>query len=320
MRRSLSSALPQTALPQTVLPRPAAIRGAAVLPATRRAAAGQLRQATLGAGGRLPISGNPLRFAVSASPWRAAWYLIGYLVMGSVLATIAFSAATTAASLAVTLIGIPLMPAAARVLRWCADAERRRLRQVLTEPVRGEYPPVTGAGVLERAVAPWRQRVTWRDFGYLAGMWVPLSVLDTVVLAVWAWFLGMITLPVWYWAPWMQYHGRRLHGYQLGFWFPHGPAGPGTVGVFIDSLPKALAAAAVGLAGFLLLNYAVVATARAQARVARALLRPPADPLAPVRDVLTQPGPLGPLTGQAPESGQASESGQAPESGQASES
>jgi hypothetical protein len=281
------------------------------VPATRRggparagstARAGQLRRVALGTGGHLPIRGNPLRFAVSASPWRAAWYLIGYLVLGSILFAVAFSAVTTAAALAVTLIGVPLLPAAARVLRWCADVERHRLRQVLTEPVRGEYPPVTVSGVLERAVARWRQRVTWRDFGYLAGLWVPLMVLDTVVLAVWAWFVAMITLPVWYWAPWDQYQGRRLHGFQLGFWFPHGPAGPGTVGVFIDSLPKALAAAAVGLAGFLLLNYAVVATARMQAQVARALLRPPTDPLAPARDVLTHPGPLGPLTGQAPDS------------------
>jgi Putative sensor len=250
--------------------------------------------------GRLPIARNPLRFAVCASPWRAAWYLIGYLLVGSLLFTVAFTAATTAASLAITLIGLPLLPAAAGVLRWCADVERRRLRQVLTEPVRGEYPPVTESGLLERSMARWRQRVTWRDFAYLAGMWVPLATLDTVVLAVWGWFLGMITLPLWYWAPWMQYHGRRLHGYQLGFWFPHGPAGPGTVGVFIDSLPKALAAAAVGLAGFLLLNYAVVATARVQARAARALLRPPTDPLAGARQVLASPGPLGPLTPRDP--------------------
>jgi Putative sensor len=301
MRRSLSSALPRTVTAGR----------SAVLPATRRdaasgasttARAGQLRKAALGANGRLPFTGNPLRLAVSASPWRAAWYLIGCVLAGSVLATIAVGAASIAGGFAVTLIGIPLLTAMARVLRWCADAERHRLRQVLTEPVRGEYPPVTATGVLERALARWRQRVTWRDLGYLAGLWVPLGALDTIVLSVWAWCIGMITLPFWYWIPWMQYQGRRLHGFKLGFYFPHGPAGPGTVGVFIDSLPKALAAAAVGLAGFLLLNYAVVATARMHARVARALLRPPADPLAPARDVLAQPGPLGPLTGQTPES------------------
>ncbi|MGH3155581.1 MAG: sensor domain-containing protein [Streptosporangiaceae bacterium] len=250
---------------------------------------------------RLPLRGNPLRFAVSASPWRAAWYLISYLLVGSVLFSIAFTAATTAATLAITLAGLPLLPAAAGVVRWCANVERRRLRQVLTEPVRGEYPPVTATGVLERAVARWRQGVTWRDVGCVVGLWVPLFALDTVVLAVWAWFIGMVTLPIWYWAPWMQYQGHRFHGFQLGFYFPHGPAGPGTVGVFIDTLPKALLAAAVGLVGFLVMNYAVVATARAHARVARALLRPLADPLAPAKDILSRPGPLGSLTGESPD-------------------
>src|SRR5580658_242104 len=202
-----------------------------------------------------------------ASPWRAAWYLIGYLTLGSLLAMIAFSAAVTAASFAVVVIGLPLLIAMARVVRWCADIERARLRRVLPEPVRGDYPPAEGSGLLERALAPWRQQVMRRDLTYLAWLWGPLFVLDTAVLAVWAWFLGMITLPVWYWAPWLQYHGHRWHGYQLGFYFPHGPAGPGTVGVFIDTLPKALLAAGVGLTGFLIMNHAVVATAKAHARV-----------------------------------------------------
>jgi hypothetical protein len=237
--------------------------------------------------------------SVWASPWRAAWYLIGYLTLGSLLAAIAFSAAVTAASFALLVIGLPLLIAMARVVRWCADIERARVRQVLGEPVTGEYPPATGGGLLERALAPWRQRVTRRDLAYLAGMWVPLVVLDTVVLAVWGWFVTMISLPVWYWAPWMQYQGHRWHGYQLGFYFPHGPAGPGTVGIFIDTLPKALLAAAVGLVGFLVMNHAVVATARANALVARALLRPPADPLAPAKDVLNRPGPLGALNGES---------------------
>jgi hypothetical protein len=255
--------------------------------------------------GRMPIKGNPLRLAFSASPWRAAWFLIGYLVVGSALAIVALGVVTTAAAAMVTLLGLPLLLAAARVLRGCADVERRRLRPMFAEPVRGEYPKPAPSGLLERVLAPWRQRVTWRDLAYLVGLWLPLFLLDTIVLTLWGWFIGMITLPVWYWAPWMQYQGHRLHGYQLGFYFPHGPAGPGTVGFFIDSLPKALLAAAVGLAGFLLLNYAVVATARVQALAARAILRPPADPLAPAKAVLASPGPLGPLnplTRQPPES------------------
>jgi hypothetical protein len=110
----------------------------------------------------------------------------------------------------------------------------------------------------------WRDRAAWRQLGRAARLWLPLALLDTVLLSVWGWFLGMITLPAWYWAPWMDVHGQRFHGYQLGFWFPHGPSGPGTVGVFIDTLPKALIAAAIGIAGFVASSYLIVVTARAQ--------------------------------------------------------
>lgn len=155
---------------------------------------------------RWPLYRNPARLAASASPWRSAWYLVGY-ALGSAVAV-----------------------------------------------------------ALARLARSWRDPAAWRELGRAAGLWLPLAVLDAVAVSVWGWFLGMITLPAWYWAPWMDVHGQRFHGYQLGFWFPHGPAGPGTVGVFIDTLPKALIAAAIGLAGFVASNYLLVATARAQAR------------------------------------------------------
>jgi len=167
---------------------------------------GPARRARAGSAARWPLYRNPFRLAVSASPWRSAWYLLGQALGGAVFAALAHI-------------------------------------------VRG-----------------WRDPAAWRELRRAAGLWLPLGVLDAVVLSVWGWFVGMITLPAWYWAPWMDVHGQRFHGYQLGFWFPHGPAGPGTVGVFIDTLPKALLAAAVGLAGFIAGNYALVATARASSR------------------------------------------------------
>ncbi len=267
-------------------------------PVPRTAASnGKTRAASAGeAATRLPLHLSPLRLAVSSSLWRSAGYLIVYLLTSWVLFSAAFTAVTAAAVFAITLAGIPLLTAAAGVLRGCANVERGRLRHVLTGPVRGSYREVTRTGLIAQATTRWKDPATWRDTAYLIGMWAPLMILDTIVIAVWGWFLAMITLPVWYWAPWVDYHGHRYHGYQLGFWFPNGPHGQGTVGVFIGSLPAALLAAAAGLAGFLILNYAVVATARAQAWVARSLLKPPTDPLAAARDVLDSPGPLGPLT------------------------
>lgn len=107
-----------------------------------------------------------------------------------------------------------------------------------------------------RARAAWRDG-TWRELGYLAGLWIPLYTLDTVVLAIWLTFLAGITLPAWYWAP---------RGAAAGF-----------------------------AVLFLLFNYVLVATARMHGRVARSLLGPPPDPLAAAQSVLAKPGPLGPL-------------------------
>jgi putative sensor protein len=248
----------------------------------------------------LRLHRNPVRLVLSASPWLSAWYLGGYLfVTGWVLFSVALTAVITAASFAITLAGIPLLAAAASVVRGCADAERRRVRRILPGPVHGSYREPTQPGLIARAKASWRDRAIWRDLSYLVGLWPPLAVLDTVVISVWVTLLAGITLPVWYWAPrgnaGVGYiNGATVHGVALGY-FPHGATGPGSVGVFIDTLPKALLVAAAFAVAFLLFTYVLVITARAQARIARSLLRAPADPLAEAKEVLDHPGPLGPL-------------------------
>ena len=255
-------------------------------------------------GTRLRLYRNPLRLAVSPSLWRAAWFLAAYVfAVGWVLFAVAFTATVTAAVLLITLAGIPLLVAAAAALRWCADVERGRLRQALAGPVRSGYRPA-GGGLLAEARGRWRDPATWRDVAYLVGLWAPLFVLDTIVLSVWLTFLAGVTLPAWYWAPrgnaGIGYTSpTTIHGVVLGY-FPHGPHGHGGVGLYVDSLPTALLAAAGFLVLFLIFNYALVATARAHASVARTLLRAPVDPLAPAKEVLAGPGPLGPLHNRRP--------------------
>ena len=277
-----------------------AVRGQ---PASNGSVTGGPRPAGDG-GTRLRLHRNPLRLAVSPSLWRAAWFLAAYVfAVGWVLFAVALTATVTAVALLITLAGIPLLVAAAAVLRWCADVERGRLRQVLAGPVRAGYRPAS-AGLLAEARARWQDPATWRDVAYLVGLWAPLFVLDTIVLSVWLTFLAGVTLPAWYWAPrgnaGLGYTSpTTVHGVPLGY-FPHGPHGPGGVGWYVDSLPRALLAAAGFLILFLIFSYAVVATARAHASVARVLLRAPADPLAPAKEVLAGPGPLGPLHNRRP--------------------
>jgi hypothetical protein len=190
--------------------------------------------------------------------------------------------------LAITLAGMPLLVAAAGVIRACANAERRRLGALLGEPVAGLYRQGAGTGVMAQARQCWTDPATWRDIAYVIGMFVPLAALGAIVLAIWLSLAAGVTVPLWYWAPFQRYpHGVTVHGVQLGY-FPHGPAGPGAAGFYVDTLPKALLTAAACLILFALFSYVLVLTARMHASVAWALLRPAQDPAARAKDVLSR--------------------------------
>jgi hypothetical protein len=239
----------------------------------------------------LNLRRDPVRLTFSAAPWASAWYLLSYLFLGTGLGMIVASAVVVGAASSFTLAGLPLLIGAAFIIRWCADVERVRLRTIQPEPVIVHYRSPAGRGLVDRLRAQWTDPVTWRDLAYLISMYIPLALLDYVVLVVWLVFLAGITAPAWYWAPYQTIDGVRYHGYQLGY-FPNGPHGPGSWGLYIDSLPKALLTAAVCLVAFLLFNYVIVATARAHAFVARSLLSDPVDPLQEAKDILREPGPL----------------------------
>ena len=239
----------------------------------------------------LTLRRDPVRLTLSAAPWASAAYLLGYLFVGTGLCVIALIALAVGATFGVTLAGLPLLIGVAFTIRWCANAERFRLRSIQPEPVVAVYRSPAGGGLVNRLRTHWTDPATWRDIAYLFSMYIPLAALDTVVFLVWLAFLAGITLPIWYWAPWQTIHGVRYHGYQLGY-FPNGPHGDPGWGLYVDSLPKALLAAAVCLVAFLLFNYVLVATARAHAFVARSLLGEYTDPLQEAKEILREPGPL----------------------------
>ncbi len=241
----------------------------------------------------LRLRRDPVTLAASRAPWVSARYLFISLFTGAFVFAVALTAALTGAVLCVTLAGIPVLAAAAEVVRWCAGIERARLR-----PLCGEtgysYRESAGQGVLARLRTRWHDPAIWRDVAYVIGMYIPLAALGLTVLTVWLTLLAGITLPAWYWAPWQSIHGVRYHGYQLGY-FPNGPHGHGAWGLYVDSLPKALLTAAACLVLFLVFNYVLVATARAHIAVARGLLGTTEDPLLQAKEVLRRPGPLAEL-------------------------
>jgi hypothetical protein len=247
---------------------------------------------------RLRLSWNPVGLLLSPAPWAAFWYLFAYLFTGTVLFAVVLTATTAAVGLCVTIAGLPLLIAAAAVVRGCAAAERARLRTVSQDPITGAYRPVARPGLMARLTAQWSDPALWRDLAYLLALYAPLMALAWVPLVVWLTILAGITLPVWYRYPHQTFtigvnggSSSSAHGVQLGY-FPHGPHGAGGWGLYVDTLPRALAVAGVCLILFLLFNYVLVAAARLHVAIARSLLSPAEDPLAEAKEVLRRPGPL----------------------------
>jgi hypothetical protein len=243
----------------------------------------------------------------------AAGYLLSYLLVSGVLFAVVMTAMSLTAVLAVTVALVPLLIATAAVIRGCAQVERVMLRQVFRQPVRGTYQAPAGPGLWRRARRAWTGGATWRDIAYLAGLWVPLYALATVVVAVWAAALAGITLPLWYRHAADVCIGdcgtEHVRGVMIGH-FPNGPHGAHASGLWIyNSIGPALLVAAGCLVAFLLFNYVLVATARLHAHAARAVLRGTSDPLETAKTVLSQPGPLGPLVDHASEYGSGSRQG-----------
>jgi hypothetical protein len=209
---------------------------------------------------------------------RAVWYLLAYQLIGWVLFGLVVTAAVGAAGLTITIAGIPLLVAAASVIRGCANVERARLRPFLGERVAGRYRTAAEPGLLARARASWTDPAIWRDLAYLGGLFLPLGVLGLAVLTLWLFCLAGVTVPLWYWA---VPNGLQMLG-----------TGTDTVSWTIRTLQQALLAAGGCAVGFLVCSWLVVITARLHATVARALLRPPQDPLALAKNLLQRPGPL----------------------------
>ena len=184
-----------------------------------------------------------------------------YLAIGLVTSVVAFTiwvvVLSVTLSLAVFIIGLPLIALCAFVFRWTAELDRRNAALALGIPLRGRYRDHGGDNLLARLFAPLRDPQTWRDLAWLVvhslvGFAFGVAALTAIGVVV-----AGLTMPAWYWAI---------------------PDGGPDVGVWnIDTLPKAfavmgasvvLAAATVGLLRLM---------AFGESRLAAALLGPRAD-------------------------------------------
>jgi hypothetical protein len=118
------------------------------------------------------------------------------------------SALATGASLAITLIGIPILAGTLLLARYAAVAERARARTLLGLSLAPPSPRPAAPTVMGRMLSPLRDGAAWRATAYYLLM-LPVGVATFCAAVVWwAATLFLVTLPAWAWA--LPHHGPRM--------------------------------------------------------------------------------------------------------------
>lgn len=242
-----------------------------------------------GTGDPLVLRRSPIRMVLSSAPWRAAGYLAGYPLYGTVLCVCVVVALALVLATGVTWLSVPMALGAGEIIRLGSAAERGRAVLVgerLAAPPR----PESGPGVIRAAAAWFTDPPTLSALCYLVLLFAPLLAIDLIALSVLLVSIAGLALPLWYRAiPVGHPTAPSDHGVLLGY-FPDATSAP--VGLWVGDVWTA-SAAAVGFSVLLIAAcYLLVATARLHRWFARRLLSPPADPLAAAKRVLNEPGPL----------------------------
>jgi hypothetical protein len=143
--------------------------------------------------------------------------LIVDLFFGIVYFSVFVSLIATGASLLITLVGLPILAGTAILARRAAALERWRARVCLgiriDTPVR---PSARSDGVIQKLLAPLRDRTTYKELLYVTLVQPLLSIVNFTV-AVTAWFVPIyaLTLPIYgfYVRPEL-WNGERLDAWS----------------------------------------------------------------------------------------------------------
>jgi Putative sensor len=138
--------------------------------------------------------------ALLARSARETAYLTAGLLTSIVAFTVWVTAVTLSLSLAVFIVGLPVMLASAVVFRWTAELDRRNASFLLGRRVRGRYQDHRADTLLGRLRATFADRQTWRDFGWLSVHSIVGFAFGTIALTLVVGVLGLATLPIWYWS------------------------------------------------------------------------------------------------------------------------
>jgi signal transduction histidine kinase len=127
-----------------------------------------------------------------------------YLLLGFCSAIVAFTVwitgVTLSLSLGLLIIGFPIIVLTFAAFRLLADLERRRAALVFGEPLTAHYKPAPRGRLSARLRAATLDPQTWKDFAYLALFSVVGFAWGVIWACLWAYAIGSITLPAWWWA------------------------------------------------------------------------------------------------------------------------
>jgi len=162
---------------------------------------------------------------------RETVYLTTGLLTSIVALAVWIAGVTLSLTLAVFVVGLPIMLLTAAAFRWTAELDRRNAAFLLGRRVRGRYQDHRADTLLGRLRATFADRQTWRDFGWLSVHSIVGCTFGTIALTLVVSVLGLVTLPIWYWS-------IPDGGVDFGLWHA-------------DTLPLAIASAflAIPLAG-----------------------------------------------------------------------
>src|SRR3954468_10081776 len=129
---------------------------------------------------------------------------VAYLMLTLLTSIVAFTvwvcALTLSVTLAVFVVGIPVVIGSAYVMRWTVELDRRNAALVFGRPVRGPYRSNRAAPLGSRVLAVLRDPQVWRDLGWLILHSVIGFAFGVAALSLIACVLGLATLPLWFWA------------------------------------------------------------------------------------------------------------------------
>jgi putative sensor protein len=153
-----------------------------------------------------------------------------YLTFGLLTSILAFSvwvaAVTLSLTLAILIVGLPVIIGSAYVMRWTAELDRQNAALVFGRPVRGAYRSHRGESLGKRVLNTVRDPQVWRDLAWLITHSVVGFGFGVAAVSLVASVAGTAALPLWYWS--------IPDGVEFGLWN-------------VNSLPVAFATALLAI-------------------------------------------------------------------------